>query len=384
MKKALSLISVMLVLMMVMSVCTFAAETDPKLASLEQSVIYTGVSYTATEAMAIDGRLEEAEGWVCITPEYESKISLADEYRFNAWKENSSVAISEEDTTARASNIKIYVAQTESDVYFAIEDFAPYFEVDGEEGFTKACESICRNLYNIRLGFDTSNYDRYVHIREFNSLDQFNICGPDGYKNMKTVYGDIVSYAFARFAEDGTHLYDGNKNTTNQHYWVKPATQWTARLEIKLSKAMIKDMYVEYFGEGADENINFESMFLSVSTGGTIADPNESNKYSWVYTNYVSSMLTPDEATEKGLKERVIPTLVVFGKDPSVTEAPTTEAPTEAPTTEAPDATETNAASQDIYELPAGSCSGTLSISALALVAVFGTCTAFVAKKKED
>ena len=383
MKKALSVISLALALMMLLSICAFAAETDAKLASLEQTVRYTGASFTASEAMTVDGRLGEAEGWVCLTPDYATRTSLADEYRFNAWKENSTVAVAE-DKTAYASNFKLYVAQTETDVYFAIEDFAPYFEIDGEDGFTKACESICRNNYNIRLGFDVANYDRYVHIREFNSLDQFNICGPDGYKNMKTVYGDIVSYAFARFAEDGSHLYDGNKNTTNQHYWTKPATQWTAVLEIKLSKAMIKDMYVEYFGEGADANIDFTSMFVSTSAGGAIADPAESNKYSWVYTNYMGTMLTPEEASANGLKERVIPELIVFGKDPSITEAPTTEAPTEAPETDAPAATDApDEGEPDIADLPTG-CVGTVSAAGVAIVAALGTCTVFVSKKKED
>ena len=381
MKKALSFISVIMVLALLASVCAFAAETDAKLASLEQAVRYTGSSFTASEAMTVDGRLEEAEGWVCITPDYANRTSLADEYRFNAWKENSSVAVSAQSTTAYASEFKLYVAQTETDVYFAIEDFAPYFEVDGEDGFTKASESLCRNLYNIHLGFDVANYDRYVHIREFNSLDQLNICGPDGYKNMKTVYGDIVSYAFARYAEDGTHLYDGNKNTTNQHYWVKPATKWTAVLEVKLSKAMIKDMYVEYFGEGADANIDFDSMFVSASAGGTIPDPDESNKYTWVYTLYSGTMLSASEAAEKGLKERVIPDLVVFGKDPSITEAPTTEAPTAAPETEVTAAP--TEGEPDIADLPTG-CIGTVSLAGVALVASLGACTAFVAKKKED
>ena len=383
MKKTLSFISLILAFVMLLSVSAFAVETDPKLASLEQSVTYTGPSFTASEAMTIDGRLEEAEGWVCVTPDYATRTSIADEYRFNAWKENSSVAFPEEATTAYASQFKFYVAQTETDVYFAIEDFAPYFEVDGEEGFTKASESLCRNNYNIRLGFDSANYDRYVHVREFNSLDQLNICGPDGYKNMKTVYGDLVTYAFARFAEDGTHLYDGNKNTTNQHYWVKPAVQWTGILELKLSKSMIKEMYVDYFGEGADENIDFTSMFVSVSAGGFIPDPAESNKGSWVYTVYGGSMLTTEVAADKGLKDRVIPELISFGKDPSITEAPTTEAPTVAPVTEAPVAT--GDVSEDISDLPAdSSCSGAVSVCGIALIAALGTCTAFVAKKKED
>jgi ABC-type antimicrobial peptide transport system permease subunit len=69
---------------------------------------------------------------------------------------------------------------------------------------------------------------------------------------------------------------------------------------------MIKEMYVDYFGEGADENIDFTSMFVSVSAGGFIPDPAESNKGTWVYTVYGGSMLTTEVAADKGLKERVV------------------------------------------------------------------------------
>ena len=68
------------------------------------------------------------------------------------------------------------------------------------------------------------------------------------------------------------------------------------------------------------------------------------------------------------------------------TEAPTTEAPaTEAPTTEAP-ATEAPATEAPVTEAPAtdDGCNGAISLAGLALVATLGTCTAFVAKKKED
>ena len=76
------------------------------------------------------------------------------------------------------------------------------------------------------------------------------------------------------------------------------------------------------------------------------------------------------------------------------TEAPTTEAPatetpaTEAPATEAP-ATEAPATEAPATEAPAtapveGGCGASVTFVGLALVATLGTCTAFVAKKKED
>ena len=61
---------------------------------------------------------------------------------------------------------------------------------------------------------------------------------------------------------------------------------------------------------------------------------------------------------------------------PSTTDAPTTDAPTtDAPATEAP-----------TTEAPAEEkgCGGSVGIAGLALVAALGTCTVFVAKKKED
>ena len=61
--------------------------------------------------------------------------------------------------------------------------------------------------------------------------------------------------------------------------------------------------------------------------------------------------------------------------EPEVTEPEITEAP--ADETEAP-AGETEAPADE------GGCGGTVAVAGIALVAALGTCTAFVAKKKED
>ena len=80
---------------------------------------------------------------------------------------------------------------------------------------------------------------------------------------------------------------------------------------------------------------------------------------------------------------------MVFANDPNpapATEAPATEAPaTEAPAdeTEAPATTKASVGEPDIYDLPQNACTGTVSFGGIALVALLGSCTAFVAKKKD-
>ena len=67
--------------------------------------------------------------------------------------------------------------------------------------------------------------------------------------------------------------------------------------------------------------------------------------------------------------------------EPATTEPAVTEPSTEAPTTEAP---ATTAPNTDPVPEPAGGCGSTVGLAGLALVAALGTCTVFVAKKKED
>ena len=97
------------------------------------------------------------------------------------------------------------------------------------------------------------------------------------------------------------------------------------------------------------------------------------------------------------MKRDTIFDLIVFGDENTVielaepfpvreTEAPTTEAPvteapaTEVPTTEAP-VTEAPTTEPTVEE---GGCGASVALAGIALVATLGTCTAFVAKKKED
>ena len=98
-----------------------------------------------------------------------------------------------------------------------------------------------------------------------------------------------------------------------------------------------------------------------------------------------------------GTAQEFLPTLIVFGDqnkvltlpEVGVIDAPAADEP--AATEPAGDVTEpvadaTEPAGDDAATEPAaeGGCGGAVSFAGLALVAALGTCTVFVAKKKED
>ena len=95
---------------------------------------------------------------------------------------------------------------------------------------------------------------------------------------------------------------------------------------------------------------------------------------------------TEDFAEERPVVEETTeaPVTEAPATEAPTTEAPATEAPTtEAPTTEAPEAEVTTAPYTDPVEEPAGGCGSTVGVAGLALVAALGTCTVFVAKKRD-
>ena len=117
----------------------------------------------------------------------------------------------------------------------------------------------------------------------------------------------------------------------------------------------------------------------------------ESQFYRWLGDTVIrdNNADYEDYGLYEGGKVNTIGDLIIFGDENTVFEPAdpfpvreTTEAPTEAPTTE-PEATDAPA---DETEAPAekGGCGSSVTLAGIALVAALGTCTAFVAKKKED
>ena len=138
----------------------------------------------------------------------------------------------------------------------------------------------------------------------------------------------------------------------------------------------MKKLYLEQFGVTLTDE-DFNSIFVSGGhrfreQGKVSASENQFNG------TYGTLLLN-----EANGRTDLIPDLIVFNSEkvePETTEpaeteeVPTNENPTEAPESDAP-----------VTEAPAeGGCGGSVAAAGIALVAALGTCTAFVAKKKED
>ena len=400
MKKILSALCFLMVASMLISVATvgtFAAETTAPYANLGQSLYSTGENnYMSELPIDLDGYIYEDEGWVCVSPDFVNKTIMSGEYRFDSWKENKNLQIIEDKAEAQySSNFKYYVAQTETDVYIGIVDYAPYFENDGTAGLSKACESLSRNIYAIRLGFDSSDYSRALFIREVNGLDQLVMITDDSYKNINnSTFEGLFSYGFARYDNAFENIIgQANNLSINQHHWSTPVHQWIAHIEIKINKELLKKAYVATYGEGSDANINFETIFISASASATRADPTTSNSYMMSYPVY-GTIVSNEVAAANSLPERYIPDIIVFEElAPETTAAPETEivSDTEAAestepeiTTENVENTEANVQDDTPVDQPSSSCKSAVSFVGIALVTALGACTVCLSKKRED
>lgn len=160
--------------------------------------------------------------------------------------------------------------------------------------------------------------------------------------------------------------------------------RWNVRTyEVKMSKAKIIDLYKKTFGSA--DGVDFKTMFIGVS----------SSDYSWEngapdVDFYVVHGTVLDEATATANGVNTfLPDMIYFGELAAETVAPATDAPTG----------DSNAPAGDVEDKPldegeidnsepivttGSSCGGAVSFAGIALVAALGTCTAFVAKKKEN
>ena len=438
MKKIFSVVLIIAVVFTVFSVNTVTAFADADevvapYASFGQSVYSTGEeTYVPPFPIDLDGYIDEAEGWVCVTPDFVNKTIVSSEYRFDAWQTNASVEILDgEDVGQFSSNLKYYVAQDDTDVYIGIVDYAPYFEVDGTEGFSRASESLTRNQYSIRIGFDSSDYSRALFIREVNGIDQLNMITENSYVSINDDdHEGLFTYSFVRYDKDYTVVIaQKNDLSVNTQNWTKPAYQWIAHIEMKINKELIKEVYSEVYTEGSDAGIDFKTLFISASASACRPDPAASNTYAWSYPVY-GTIVSPEVAKANSLPERYIPDIVVFedlyvetevvtetevqtGNIEDTTSAQSTTEletefaesdsasetmpaqtvnPTDTETekeevTTALDSTSTNAPT-DIEDKKSddngsNSCGGTVSLAGIALIASVGACATCFSKKKE-
>ena len=415
MKKILSTISLIVVVVMLASVVTFAASLSDF-----QTVYYLG-ELDAAERIVIDGAKDAA--YTCVTPDG-ANMTFVDTSFFSrkpAAHEFSVVAYegltSQQQAFVDEMSTYFYVAQDNDYVYILVEQNAGDKTYEDENGNVFSFGGVSKIISNLRLGFNPDDYTQQIDLYTHGQYaTQSNPASFSGVSYTSTwVRAPFVAVGFSEYddytSENALPIIEYTDEDGSVKDSVAVGSIGYRAYEMKISKEAVATLYDEEFGE----EVSFDSMYIGLSSSDYLwANSKDCFCLRWVTGNVISI----DDADYNELTTW-IPDKVVFGDKPvetesvtteaptteaptsepttevPTTEAPTTEAPTSEPTTEAPTseptteapATEAPATEAPTTEAPAennGGCASSVGVAGVSLVAALGTCTVFVAKKKED
>ena len=300
------------------------------------------------------------------------------------------------DPTAVSEYIDVYFAYDENNVYIAIYELGPEL-IEGNDNPVPA-----RANWIFNLGFDLNDLTAYFQMQGYKT----NVQWADteffyfefGKKNSSPIKAyDLISEAVIRKTDVATGedvgfgdllSANGNENYT--------AGQCEMVMEFKLEKSVVAQaMNACYF---TDYDTISDGMYFGLATNQYQRTKDAPGQYyKWMGQTDIRGIQGQyaDFGIYEGSSREFLFDLVIFGDENTEvqiadpfpirpeTEAPTTEAPTtETPTTEvADDVTEAPTTEAPVAE---GGCGSSVALAGIALVAALGTCTAFVAKKKED
>ena len=394
MKKFLSVVSLLLVAMMMLAMPTVSAAEDNTWVKPDGVNVWYA-NDVSENAPSVDGIIDEGEYGKLTVHMTEAKPT-------KLW--GSRWQTEDADPTLKSEYMDIYFAYDEENIYFAIYEMGPAFVDNGDEAEDN--DVAYRNNYIFKIGFGLNDVKKYFQFggymtnMHWSTLSYFEVEG--GKNDLPIGTSSIISECIVRKTdvESGEDKAYGDLVSANgnpAHY-----KQWAMTMEFKINKADYIQTINDVFGTSYN-NLS-GAMWLVVDTNAFKKAPAGGSDlqqyYKWLGQNDISGKQDDyiNYGVDEGSTRDSLPDLIVFGDentaikvaspegDPIETEAPATEAPaTEAPAgdvTEAP-------AGDDVTEAPAteptkGGCGASVTFVGLALVATLGTCTAFVAKKKED
>ena len=303
------------------------------------------------------------------------------------------------DPTAVSEYIDVYFAYDEKNVYIAIYEMGPE-AVEGNDNLVPA-----RANWHFNFGFDLNDLQSYFQMGGYATHKQW----PDGEfsyfefgkKNSAPIKGyDLISEAVIRKTnvETGEDVGFGDLLSSNGNVnYTEGRCEMV--IEFKFEKEVVAQaMNACYF---TDYDTISGGMYFGLNTNQYQRTKDAPSQfYKWIGQTDIRGIQGDyaDFGIYEGSTREFLFDLVIFGDENTVVEIadpfpvrPETEAPTTEPVTEAPVVDETDAPAGDdatdapVTEAPAeGGCGGSVAVAGIALVAALGTCTAFVAKKKED
>lgn len=398
MKKFLSIVALMLALLMVLAMTTVAAE-EP-VATEEASAWVAPVGIKTYYAENVEGKAPMLDGTIS-EGEYGKAYRLENPIPAASYG-NSFQEEPVYDPTAVSEYIDVYFAYDEKNIYIAFYEMGmPAIVQEGTDNVTGV-----RSNWIFQFGFDLNDLQAYYQMQGYATnktwVDTEFSYFEFGKKNAPPIKGyDLVSEGVIRKTDvvTGEDVGFGDLLSSNGNVNYTKG-QCSMTIEFKFEKEVVAQaMNACYF---TDYDTISNAMFFGLGTmpyGRVEGDPSQYYKWAGQTDIREKQGQYSDFGLYEGSSTQFLFDLIIFGDENTVieiadpfpvrpeTEAPTTEPVTEAPVvdvTEAP-ATEAPATEAPVTEAPAeGGCGGSVAVAGIALVATLGTCTAFVAKKKED
>ena len=395
MKKFLSIIALMLALVLVAVPMVAAEEAD----AAEASAWVAPAGIKTYYAENVEGKTPLLDG-VISEGEYGKAYRLDNPIAVNNWgatRQEEPVA----DPTAVSEYIDIYFAYDENNVYIAVYELGPE-EIEGNDRLVPQ-----RCNWGFNFGFDLNDLTAYFQMNGYATHKQWAkdefFYYEFGKKNSSPICAyDLISEAVIRKTDVNTGVDVGFGDLLSSNGNVNYADgQCEMVMEFKFERAVVAQAMNQcYF---TDYDTISDGMYFSLITNQYQRnDATPSQYYRWAGVTDITGQTGQyaDFGIYEGSSTQFMFDLIIFGDENTEVQIadpfpvrPETEAPaTEAPVTEAPaadDVTEAPAGEADApaTEAPAaaeGGCGGSVAVAGLALVAALGTCTVFVAKKKED
>ncbi len=400
MKKFLSIIALMLVLALVAVPMVSAEEADaaPTEDGEEEATAWVApVGIKTYYAENVEGKAPLLDGTIS-EGEYGKAYRIETPVVVNNYGSNHQDLTAEPvvDPTAVSEYVDFYFAYDENNVYIAIYEMGPK-AIEGNDNLVPA-----RANWIFNFGFDLNDLSAFFQMQGYAThkqwaKDEFSYF-EFGKKNSSPIAAyDLISEAVIRKTDVTTGedvgfgdllSSNGNVNYTNG--------QCAMTVELKFEKAVVAQaLNACYF---TDYDTISDAMYFGFSTNQYQRNEGVASQYyKWAGATDIRGIQGQytDFGIYEGSTREFILDLIVFGDENTAIEIadpfpvrPETEPPVTEPEVTEPEVTEAPAG--DVTEAPEteapaeSGCGSSVALAGIALVAALGTCTAFVAKKKED
>ena len=400
------LLSIMLVMVMLLAVAMpVAAEEGTVIEPARDMAVYYANNLSGQTLPTIDGTINAGE--------YGNVTTIAEPTPMAAAWPESGYIIDRDSTRPRAGTIEYYFAYDETSIYIAFKEYGATFD----DGNTVLNNYSMRSNYTFYYGFqldDMTNY--FAHSVSYG--------GGCWNKNFTFSDGKVSNFSSTEVAPDQfyselfVHKYKADEAALPEDertLWVygdvlsasnqNANAGYIMEVEMRLDKQQVIEIFnsVAYTEYAECPNAMYFMMGLNVYR--TVAEGQTGESASGLnrflvndisgYNDAQKTKFYMDYGMLPGSPTQIIPSLIVFDEKDAPIMIPADKVETEPEETEPeetePEETEPVESEADVTEAPTteapvadGGCGSSVALAGVALVAALGTCTAFVAKKKED